>query len=92
METVRPQEPTPTHANVVVISQGLIAKQVILNKFFLKNKSIFKTQSNHVTGTNPCSAGPCLNGGNCTTNNATSYTCSCPLSFTGKNCSSCNIK
>ncbi|KAM9238037.1 hepatocyte growth factor activator [Dugong dugon] len=35
----------------------------------------------------PCASGPCLNGGSCSNaQNPTSYLCSCPVAFTGKDC------
>ncbi|KAM5283852.1 hepatocyte growth factor activator isoform 5-T5 [Hipposideros larvatus] len=36
----------------------------------------------------PCASSPCLNGGSCTnTQDPASYHCTCPVAFTGKDCS-----
>ena len=35
----------------------------------------------------PCQPNPCRNGGTCTAQDTTNYTCSCAVGFTGENCS-----
>jgi len=35
---------------------------------------------------NPCASQPCLNGGQCSQVDVTSYQCQCPAGFDGKNC------
>jgi hypothetical protein len=35
---------------------------------------------------NPCNSQPCLNGGQCTQIDVSSYQCQCPAGFDGKNC------
>lgn len=38
---------------------------------------------------NPCSSAPCVNGGTCLRRDS-SYTCACPLNYSGNNCEKFN--
>ena len=83
--------------SIVRVQQVLLVVRVIFVSFShprtsfkhsLESKIILAAGLLTTTTTNPCLPNPCLNGGTCQPNGAGSFTCACPMGFSGYCCES----